>query len=397
MSVLSHQSAINPTTPFWAALGSGGGGGSSNPTFSNVTVLQDISASGSIVGASITANSNVDGTVGNFVDLNVQSNVFAGYVQGQTGQFVSLGVDDDITVNNINLNLINGSPYSPGGGGGSNFQILNCSTLNAQNIVNTSTINLNTINGSSYPPPSGGIGGRVDVSISLTSNGVPEYFGQNRYFNTSVAVGVTDPQLEIDPGGTVGGNFYQISPDSVGDPPIGIYAVGNLIDVVNANAQSAMTLIFSGGGNSLLGSGWHRIGPTVTPLLDGSMVNSIFQVVDSNMAAPVTAPFGDYSTIVVGGTQNLLTFRGVITYQSGTQSPDDYAIISITDSFGKQPVGGVVHIPQGYTTSLPFCFTGLNTLLTGNTADVKHFTYQILSGSNAEYAIDIDGATLIQL
>jgi hypothetical protein len=398
MSLLTNQSAVNGTRSFWAPLGSGGGGGSSNPTFSNVTVLQNLSASGSIVGASIIGNNTVDGTTGNFVDLNVESNVFAGYVQGQNGQFVSLGVDDSITVNNINLNTINNVPYSPGGGGGSNFEILNCSTLNAHDIVNTSTLNVNTINGSAYPPPSGGIGGSTDVTIVLSNNGTPEFFGQNRYFNTSVAVGNPQPILEIDPtGGTVGGNWIQVSPDSVGDPPILVTAQGSVIDVINANAQSVFTYIYSGAGNSIQLSGWHRIGSVTTPLLDDTMATYPFQVMDSNMLAPVTVPFGDYSnTIIVGGNQSQVCFSGFITYVSGAQSPDDFVYIANTDATGKQPVGGIVHIPEGYTTSVPISFTGLKSLSAGNTADVQHFTYQIIT-SNAQYAIEINNAVLVQL
>jgi hypothetical protein len=373
MSLLTNQSAVNSSRTFWQPFGNGGGGGgSSNPTFSNVTVLQNISASGQVSGSSMNVANNIDATTGNFVNANVQSN--------------------------LNVGTINNAPYPPGGGGGSNFVVLNCSTLNALNSINTSTINLNTINGSAYPPPSGGIGGRTDLEFTLTSNSVPQYIGQNRYFNLNVSTTVTDPIASIDPGGTVGGNWVQISHNDVGSPPVPIYAQGNPIDIVNGNAQSVQTLIYSGAGNSLQQtSGWHRIGSLVTPILDDTMVAYPLQVSDSNMALPNTISMGDYQVNVLGGNQNLISLTGGITYQSGAQSTDDFVFVAVTDAAGKQPVGGFVHIPNGYTTTVPFSFTGLNSLTTGFSSDCRHLTYQILAGSNALYAVEVTNACLVQL
>jgi hypothetical protein len=243
-----------------------------------------------------------------------------------------------------------------------------------------------------------GVGATVDVNATIDQDGVPQYFGQNQYFNVAVEAGINNPMFSLAPdGGSVGGSYVMMSPTSTGNLPVPILSFGSGVSVMNPAELRPHLYVYkgTGAGPSILASGWNRIGSCYTPILDPASGISItdsntlgFSL--SNLAPTVVAQ-------AMGGTPNRLTAGGTFEFISGVFSTNDQIFVGLSDVSGNYTVGNWFPM-NNLNLPIPFTLSGLAPI-TSNYQIVNYDTvkYYINSDANAVYNIQILNASLEQL
>lgn len=273
-----------------------------------------------------------------------------------------------------------------------------CSTINSVVSINTPLVEttalnyVTSINGTGFAHS--GVGCPLDTGITLDGNS--GYRGNNAFFDVTSTNPANTLALDLNAGGTVGGNWvqvaqepgnasYAIRADNIVNPGLNY----TTIEVIQGSDTTSRLYVYSGG-NGESQTGWHRVaGHYTKELTNGGFSNLLTGYQTFTMP----------NTYVTASNLNYrVTANGRIQLNSGTPTAFDSVGLRIGMNNNVPPNVCGTTIPMGLSNVTNYDFSIAGTIY-DNSANLPINTIfvQTNQASNAVYELYVDSFTVSQV